>query len=869
MDTAFLPGRVSDDGLPDPSALALSWSKVSGPGTVTFGRSDESLTTAEFSAAGAYVLRLTASDGGGTGFDEVTVNVRSSHSVTVRVPADYPTIQAALDAAPTNALVLVSPGTYKEALYVPRTLTLASTFYTSRDRSMIDQTVISNPSPDSETVVVSSASGPDTRVVGFSVRDGKDGIKVRGAAVVEHNLLTNLATDAVDFPRDRTGLAQHNIMEDNGDDAVDVNESSVLILDNVMRNNAGDGVEIRVTNMVAPVDEVIIRGNDIRDNTQDGVQIIDDDEITASAAGSATVFTIDRNVIAGNVQAGLGLMDVGKTSEDYRGASLVERVTVTNNTFDGNNHGIAGGDNLVAVNNVFARHTNYALKNVDANSATGYNQFHANGADYVNSNLAAATSFSGDPMLDTSFAPTSGSPVIDAGTAAYTLASGERAVTVSDFGGTAPDIGAVESGMVRTNRAPSVSAGPDTEITLPASATLAGTAADDGLPTNTLDITWQKAAGPGTVTFTTPNAASASATFSVAGTYELRLTADDGALSSSDTVLVTVNAATSTPTNAAPTVNAGPDQAVTLPSTAALDGTADDDGLPTGTLSTTWSTVSGPGPVDFADETAEDTSATFSTAGSYVLRLTATDGALSTIDTVTVTVSATPTGGGDTGGSTGGGDTGGSTGGGGGGAPAPAPAPAPTDPEPTEAVAGPPDMPSDVLATYGNASAQITWTAPRDNGSPITGYVVTASPGGSKVAVGGDTTTATVTGLTNGVPYTFTVVATNAVGTSLVSATSNRVTPATTPGRVRRPRLLVLGKRVVVSWAAPSNGGSAINRYRVTNGKGKVIVVPGSARRVVFRGLAPARYAFRVVAVNRVGRSPRSLPTVVRIKRPV
>src|SRR3546814_10525310 len=64
-----------------------------------------------------------------------------------------------------------------------------------------------------QTCALPISSGPDTRVVGFTVRDGKDGIKIRGAGVVEDNLLTNLATDAVDFPRDNTGLAQHNIME--------------------------------------------------------------------------------------------------------------------------------------------------------------------------------------------------------------------------------------------------------------------------------------------------------------------------------------------------------------------------------------------------------------------------------------------------------------------------------------------------------------------------------------------------------------------------------------------------------------------------------------------------------------------------------
>jgi hypothetical protein len=183
-DTAFLRGQVSDDGLPDPSQLTGSWSKVSGPGTVSFGRTDEFHTYADFGATGTYVLRLTVSDGGGSASDELSVTVRSGPTTTVRVPADYATIQAALNAAPANALVLVSPGTYHEHVAVPRTLTLASTYYTTGDRSKIEQTVISGSTADLENVTVSSSAGADTRIVGFTVTGGKDGIIVRGAGVV-------------------------------------------------------------------------------------------------------------------------------------------------------------------------------------------------------------------------------------------------------------------------------------------------------------------------------------------------------------------------------------------------------------------------------------------------------------------------------------------------------------------------------------------------------------------------------------------------------------------------------------------------------------------------------------------------------------
>jgi len=83
--------------------------------------------------------------------------------------------------------------------------------------------------------------------------------------------------------------------------------------------------------------------------------------------------------------------------------------------------------------------------------------------------------------------------------------------------------------------------------------------------------------------------------------------------------------------NQAPTVNAGVDQAVILPASASLDGTVSDDGLPPGsTLTTTWSQLSGPGTVTFANANAVDTTASFSAAGTYALRLTATDSARTT-----------------------------------------------------------------------------------------------------------------------------------------------------------------------------------------------------------------------------------------------
>ena len=91
-----------------------------------------------------------------------------------------------------------------------------------------------------------------------------------------------------------------------------------------------------------------------------------------------------------------------------------------------------------------------------------------------------------------------------------------------------------------------------------------------------------------------------------------------------------------------------------------------------------------------------------------------------------------------------------------------------------------PDAPTIGTATGGDTQATVTFTPPASDGfAAITGYTVTSFPGG--ITKTGASSPITITGLTNSTPYTFTVTATNSIGTGAASAASNSVTPATVP----------------------------------------------------------------------------------------
>jgi hypothetical protein len=311
-------------------------------------------------------------------------------SGTIRVPEDFATIQAAVDAAGNGDTILVRPGTYDGDLVISgKSITLSSYYLAAGDPGLVDQTIIKGGSPS----IYVDDSAPNTTISGFHFVGGEKSVQffAQGGQVLD-SFFDHPGGDAISF-EGVGGVARGNLCIGAGDDAVDVDAASanVLIESNIFRLSGDDGIEIRNQNYHGPLVTLTVKNNTITGSEEDGIQLIDYPEKSDRA------FIIQGNLVQQNADVGLGIMDNGETREDFRGASMPERVEVSNNTFDGNRYGITGGDNLIATNNTISHSSVAGLKNVDGESSVTHTDFIDNKVDFINSNVVTSSGSSAPP----------------------------------------------------------------------------------------------------------------------------------------------------------------------------------------------------------------------------------------------------------------------------------------------------------------------------------------------------------------------------------------------------------------------------------------------------------------------------------------
>ena len=581
-----LVGTIGDDGLPA-ATLTASWSKTGGPGVVTFTDPAALTTTATFSTDGTYTLRLTADDGALAAFDELVITVAP-------VPNEPPSV----DAGPDQAITL------------PATATLVGTI---NDDGLPAGSVTSLWSKVAGPGSVTFADAAAASTTASFSSDGTYTLRLT-ADDGEFASLDELIVTVGDSPRVLAGLqALYTFDQRGGASVADVSGIGAA-LDLTIENGG------RVTRTDTALNlEQVTRISNPADGSKIFQGAVASGELTAEAwivpatdaqSGPARIVTLSADPLSRN-------FTIGQDNDVFE---IRLRTTET----DDNGTAVrlfsppsSAGARLTHVLFTRARDGNAAL--------------------YVDGVLVDTARIGGDLgnwddaydfALGNEFDTDSTNPARAWLGEYHLVAVYSRALSAAEV------VRNYDAGVAPDNQAPDVNAGADQSITLPADAVLNATVTDDGLPTGSVAALWSRVSGPGTVSFADPAATTTSASFSGAGTYVLRLTADDGELTASDDVTVTVAPVPNLP----PIVSAGPDVAVVLPDAAALNGSASDDGLPSGTLDVTWTQRSGPGAVTFSAPQSAVTAATFPSAGTYVLRLTADDSLATAFDEVVVSV---------------------------------------------------------------------------------------------------------------------------------------------------------------------------------------------------------------------------------------
>lgn len=438
---------------------------------------------------------------------------RQNRAVTlVRVPQDYPTIQAAINAAQPADVVQVSPGIYNENLVIDKAVTLTAEVFDQVNP--VNNTTVINGGAGAAAITIASNLVQVPIIRGFVIQGASNGIQASSSFIAQFNFFHSSGI-AVNYQWGSGGANSNNVYFKSTDDAIHLesNDRPLLIENNRIMYAGDDGIEVNLVNKPyppAPLD-VNIWNNMIIGSQEDAIQFVD---YPGEPQDTNRRFVIVGNLLANSVKAGIGLMPNGNTVEDFSGAPTVEAIRVYNNTFYGNNHGISGGANLVAFNNIITNSSGRGVWKVQGglglNSVVAYTLFFNNALDADQSTLGLGNFSGQDPRF--AAAPTpgpdgmwgtvdddfsglllqTGSPAIDKGVAQYTAANGELipASPLTGFTGLAPDLGWREFG------APLIitpTASPVPSPTLPVSPTILPTMTFSPIPPTS---------PPPTITFT-------------------------------------------------------------------------------------------------------------------------------------------------------------------------------------------------------------------------------------------------------------------------------------------------------------------------------------------------------------------------------
>lgn len=646
-NSVTLVGSGSD---PDGSIASYAWTKISGPATFTIVSPTSSTTNVTGLVAGTYVFQLTVTDNqGATGSSTVQVLVNPSPP-----PNQPPVVNAGTDKSivlPTNSITQVGTATDADGTvtgYVwakisgPATFTIVTpTASTTQITNLVVGTYIFQltatdnlgaTGSDQMTVVVAPApnipptvnAGPDQTITLPTTASTFAGTAIdEDGTITSHtwSFVSGPATPVITTPASFTSTVTGMTVAGSYTFKLSATDnSSATVTDNmiILVNPAPN--QLPVAN--AGTDKnIILPTNSV---TQVGSGTDPDGTIVAylwtRLSGPATfniVSATQATTVINNLVAGAYVFNLRVT--DNSGANGNDQVTIV----------VSPAANIPPTANAGANQ-NITLP---TNSVT----LTGSGSDPDGTITAYAWTKISGPATFNIVSPTNAITIVNnlvAGTYVFQLQ------VTDNQGATATNTTQViVNAAPPPNQPPIANAGTDKNITLPTnSITQIGSGSDaDG---TVVGYAWTKISGPATFTIASPSSSTTAINNLVQGTYVFQLTVTDNqAATGTDQMTVIVNAAPNIP----PTVNAGPDQVITLPtSSATLAGSATD---PDGTITShTWVFVSGPTSAVITNAALYNSTVTGMTvAGTYTFRLSATDNSSATVtDDMLILVNAPP-----------------------------------------------------------------------------------------------------------------------------------------------------------------------------------------------------------------------------------
>ena len=656
---AQLTGIASDDGVPSPpGSLNVSWTKVSGPGNVVFSDQHSLATNAQFSMAGEYLLRLTATDGDLTSSDDIriTVNISNAGGALSGNRSSSPsqvdlTSEGSADWAHWG---LVDADTYTHKNTVSRSIsdyeyigntsvlrfTGNATSYAWTDGSVVPSTftdsgvftygigngfrltVPADPTPRTLKLHVGHWSAGGRLVAMLS--DGS------ASPFVDTTLLSTsgggLAIYSLSYRSASPGqvLDIYWTIESSYHSIGNITLQAATLVDDSLPANQAPNVDAGPDSSVLFPADAVLAGT----VTDDGLPL----PPSLSSAWS---------VVSGPGQVVFGDSNSSATTASFNSpGTYVLRLTAS----DGS---LAASDEMtVSVNSpgqgvltVASGVTPTGAVNLSAEGTTDWAHWGLSGTSFnhksgVTPQISNYTHLGGGTVQQftgnsTNYNWTGGSPTptagnVDTGLWVTGMNSGYQITVPAD---TNPRTLKMYVGLWAAGGRFEASLSDGSAPIYVDTSVLNATATS-----NRIYTLHYQAASPGqtlTVKWTV------NTTFNAWSNVTLQAATLTGGV---------VPTPTPTPVNLPPSLDAGSDQLITLPDQATLSALyAYDDGMP-GPLTLTWTKASGPGNVTFGSPNAINTTASFSTPGTYTLMLSAYDGALTSTDILNVSVHPQGTG---------------------------------------------------------------------------------------------------------------------------------------------------------------------------------------------------------------------------------